>query len=386
MLFLAASWPILSGDQVRFNSKTVTDFSWVFLAICAASALWSINGQYTLFRTASLVLLFLASFRFFWLWADRLSEERLVKQLLYTLGIALSFNLFASLLIAPGELLATRYRGFFQNPNNIGLMVALATPLSFQRMLQTQHLWDRLLWFSFVLNIFACGSRTAMVSAVIGMALILVAQMSRKPALVVVLSTVGIVGFILALETSIVQERLVRNSTLENLSNRTFFWDLAKEKYIPARPWLGHGFGSDGNIHSHYGIDLKDLKLRGYGVMSSYYGFAVTLGIPFTILFFSILWLGTLRSYRRYRLDPRLVAYSSTVFAGLVTCIAESAIYSAGNCFAFLFWIIVMLMVRRSLYLKYQIPMTASGALDLARLRPKPSPPKIPNLQPEPTA
>jgi threonine/homoserine/homoserine lactone efflux protein len=97
--------------------------------------------------------------------------------------------------------------------------------------------------------------------------------------------------------------------------------------------------------------------------MSSYYGLAVAVGIPGTILFYLALVSGLLKPLARYRRDLRLMALCGMVVAGLLVGITESAIYSVGNCFAYLFWMGFALMIRRTVYRMRRVPMTAGGAL-----------------------
>ena len=138
---------------------------------------------------------------------------------------------------------------------------------------------------------------------------------------------------------------------MRQASNRTFFWDLGRG-YIEKRPDFGHGFGTDVLIHDYYGIALVDLGLRGAGVMSSYYGLAVQIGQPFAYCFFGAIWGFVSHSFIKYWRDYEIASLVGTITSGLVLCFFENVIYSAGNNFCFLFWIIFMLAVRRILYRK----------------------------------
>ena len=203
----------------------------------------------------------------------------------------------------------------------------------------------------FLASAVACGSRTGLLASGVGMAMICVSHgiQGNRKALWLGVGFAGLLVFAFTSEAT--SETIARTDSLETLSNRTLFWDMARENYIPERPWLGHGFGTDGIIHEHYGVVLKELKLRGYGVMSSYYGLAVAVGIPVTILFYAVMAWSTLRGiYFRWR-DHPMMAYSAAVVAGMLVGITESAIYSVGNCFAYWFWIAFMLAIRRGIYL-----------------------------------
>jgi len=334
-----------------------------FLAFFALSATWAIDPLYSIQRSLSMGLLYLATFWYFWNWADRHSDDRLLGCFLWTSGVVLGINLLLGAFFAPASLLASRFQGAFDNPNNIGMIVALAVPLSFARMLKSQQWKDRGLWVIFVLNALACGSRTALVCCVVCMTLIISLLAIRNMKIAIVTGATLAAGLLVLSQTDFFSTRILRGDSVETMSNRTLFWDLAKEQYIPKRPVAGHGFGCDVIIHENYGIILADLKLRGYGVMSSYYGLAVAVGIPATVLFFTALWLGTVFLLFKYHFDITLVGYGATVISGLMVSITETAIYSAGNCFSYLFWIAFMLIIRRARYRKSKVPLTRHGEL-----------------------
>jgi exopolysaccharide production protein ExoQ len=370
VLFLAAGLATLKGfsrggGQVGIGARDGVILS--FLGLFLLSSQWSIMPSTTAQRAIAVALLYVASFWYFWAWADRHSDGRLVDLLLRTLAVVLGLNLILGGAFAPSTLISGRFQGLFTNPNNIGLIVSLAIPLSFGRAIATRRRNDWLLWGFFVINDLACGSRGALVGSLVGMALVLCLSATRRPALVLGMAAAFVVVLGLLWGTDVFQEKVVRADTFETMSNRTKFWELAKQNYIPARPGLGHGFGSDELIHVYYGIDIKDLKLRGYGVMSSYYGLAVAVGVPATVLFFVPLWLGTLFPMFHYRRDARLVACGAAVVSGLMVSIVEPALYSAGNCFAFLFWITLMLVLRRACYRRAGVRLGAAGELLRAR-------------------
>jgi hypothetical protein len=324
----------------------------LFLMFCMASGFWSFDPNYSFLRAFSLVLLFVCSFQAFWMWVDEYGEDALLGMILWTLASLLAANLVISGTLAFEEIIQARFQGLFDNPNNIGLIVALAIPLSFARALWKRRKIDWLLWAVFLGNGVACGSRTALLSSGVAMLLILGLRSIHRVGLAAALGVALLVGGWSLSKTEFFQEKILRVDTMETMSNRTLFWDLAKDRYIPERPNLGYGFGTDGLIHDYYGIDLTDLKLRGYGVMSSYYGLAVQLGVPATIIAFTLLWSLPIAGLIRHHLDAKMVAYSAVMISGLLVCINESALYSAGNCFAWFFWIVVMLLMHRMLRLK----------------------------------
>lgn len=166
--------------------------------------------------------------------------------------------------------------------------------------------------------------------------------------------------------TEFFKERILREESLESGSTRTDFWEMGKE-YTAKRPWVGHGLGTDTLIHQHYGVSLRDMRLRGAGVMSSYFGMTVQMGRPLTYAFFGLLWGLAIWCVTVWRRDFQLVIYGGTIISGLIVCIFEPAIVSAGNCFSFLFWMVVALAVRRMHYRRERVPMNRRGGLARAR-------------------
>lgn len=355
------------GQRGRLGMVGIDYTAMLVLAFFALTALWAIAPSYSLQRTISLGLLYGAAFWWAWGYADRFGDKLLLQLFLTTITVVLGINLFVFGVLSPGAIVSRRFQGFFENPNNIGLICSVALPLVFSELLSKRGRWEWISFLVLLLSLLACGSRTGLISAAAGIMIIWGIRAGRGNWIAITLGVL-FAGFAVSLSlTSFFDDNIRRGHSLETLSNRTFFWELAKELYIPKRPWIGHGFGTDGLIHDHYGITLSDMKLRGYGVMSSYYGLAVAVGIPGAIAFFSLLVFSTLTRLRRYWRDSHIVALSATIVAGLLVGITESAIYSVGNCFAYLFWICFALMIRRTVYRERSIRLGQGGALKRPR-------------------
>lgn len=367
MLALACAHALIRGMDRGPGQRlgmVVADFmALAFLAFFAITALTAIDSAYSIQRTVSFVLLYMATFWYGWGYADRYGEDQLLQSLLRTTAAILVANLLIFGALAPGEVLARRFQGFFDNPNNIGLICAISLPLVFADLLRKRGWWQWMEFGVFFLSLLACGSRTGLIASCAGMLLIGGLQATRGNRIAISFGVGLAVLLGLVSLTNFFDENVARAESLDTLSNRTHFWDLAKLDYIPKRPWLGHGFGTDGKIHDYYGVALVDLKLRGYGVMSSYYGLAVAVGIPGAILFFLSIIAALVRPLIWFRRDLRLIALCGMVIAGLLAGITESAIYSVGNCFAYLFWMGFALLIRRSTYHRMKVHLTTLGAL-----------------------
>jgi O-antigen ligase len=346
------------GVLTHFDLIIVT-----FLVIFLASAAWSIQPLYSAQRAVSLMLLYGCSFWALWRYADQFSEELLICKFLRTLGLVLAVNLVAGTLLFPDELFARRFQGLFENPNNIGLIGGLALPLAAARWLRTRQRLDLAVTGTLALSLVAAGTRSALLGVAVAMTAILISFMVKRPGRALLFSLIALISAGLFSQTEFFTEHLLREDTLETGSNRTVIWELAKG-YIEERPSLGHGFGTDAMINEYYGVVLWDLGLRGYGVMSSYYGLAVQIGWPLTYVFFGLLWAFVVRCLVKYwRRDYALVTMAATLTSGLIICVFEPAIYSAGNVFAFQFWMVFMLAARRVRYRRARVQIDSHGAL-----------------------
>ena len=353
---------------------TISDLLMIgFLALFAASASWSIDGNYSFQRAMSLVLLYAATMWAFWCYADRYSEEFLLRKVLLAISIVLLLNLVLAPFF-PSAFMRGRFVGIFVNPNNIGLLAGLAVPLAFSLWLRSHRKLYLLAFLTPLVSLFAAGTRSALVGIGIAMTLIVLANFGRKPVRSFFVAMLVSAGIVMFTQTDYFVENVLRAESLATASNRIYFWELAKG-YIANRPMAGHGFGTDLVIHQWYGRNLAALGLRGYGATSSYYGMAIQMGWVVTVVFFGLIWLFALRCVLFHWQNLPVVAVGATIISGLVICVFEPAIYSAGNAFAFLFWMCVMLALRRLHYAKKGIVLDTWGRIESIPQRPrKPAP------------
>lgn len=325
-----------------------------FLGLFFISQAWSIQPNYTIQRAISLMLLYATSFWALWKYADCFSEEVLIDKILKTIGLVLALNLVLGFFVFPGGMLAGRFRGLFINPNNIGIIMGLGLPLAVVHWLRNRQRVHLIITIIFAMNLLASGSRSAMLGVAVAIVAIFTSLTAQRPRQAIFVALVGIIGIVAFSQTDFFVEQVVREGSLATGSNRTYFWELARG-YIANRPDFGHGFGTDVLIHQYYDVSLSDLRLRGAAVMSSYYGLAVQMGWPMTIAFFGLLWSFIIYNLVRHWRDYVLVGFVATLASGLIISIFEPVIYSAGNAFSFLFWMIFMLVVRRLRYQKREI-------------------------------
>jgi hypothetical protein len=330
-----------------------------FLVIFMVSAIWSINGLYSFQKAISVILLISATFWTLWHYADRYSEKKLIDGLLFSIVTVLALNLIFGW-FAPRPLLAGRFNGFFENPNNIGILTAIAGSILLVRWLARRR-WIDLFALAIVMtNLILAGSRSALLAIAVVLALHIGRAVITTPLRGVLLLATIASSFLYLMQNAFFAERILRVESLSTGSNRLYFWDLAKT-YIANRPMLGHGFGTDAIIHDHYGVILRELGLRGSGVMSSYYGAAVQVGIPVSMMIFVLLWGYVFYALTIKRRDFWSFHYAAIMAAGLIVSAFEPILFSAGNAFSFIFYGVFMLLLRRLTYLRRMIPTGPHG-------------------------
>jgi O-antigen ligase len=329
--------------RVGFKSSDLVFIG--FLGVALLSCLWSIDPSYSFQRALSMVLLYFCIFKGFSAYAGDFGQMELIKRLVGTAAVFLSVNLvLAAALGAP--LGVGRFQGFFANPNGVGSMSGLCLAPLYYFCLTGRSLFWRAMFVMTLASLLLAGSRGPLIASLFAIIIISLPHVRRRFLTLVAVggSFILFLGFLAT--TEFFKDNVVRLDTLSNLSNRDAFWELGRS-YISDRPWAGFGFGSDALIHQYHGVDLFEMKLRGYGVMSSYLGLAVQIGVPCTLFFYGYLIVGLITSVFKYHSDFTLMVYAACTTSGLLIGIGESVLYSAGNSFSFLFWCFPMLLVER---------------------------------------
>lgn len=319
----------------------------LFLCICFCSTFWSVNPGYTLFRSVSVLLLYVCCFWSLWRWVNRFGEMRLLDQFLKVLGWFLVFNLLLGGTVVPGAFLAGRFRGLLENPNTLAISIGFFMPLIVYMSLKRLNKRNVLFLSASVLSLLLSGGRTGLIIALFaGGAVFLKNKSANRGRLFVAAAIVAGLALIWNMDPVInfVRVNVLRMDPENLFSNRQVAWELASE-YIAQRPYLGHGFGTDGLLHDYY--DSK-LTVRVQGLASSYYGLAAQLGLPLTVLFFGGLGWFCIKTFRLgMRGRPLIMVYSTIMVGGLMACFTEPWITSAGNAFSWLYWTVAMLLCRQ---------------------------------------
>lgn len=365
-LIMLYGYRIWSDNRLASSPRRLKFIGWSdviisgFLFVFFLSTLWSIDGVYTAQRSVSIGLLFSVCFLTFWRYADVYSESYILEMILVWISILLVLSVVLAPVL-PGSFIHGRLNGLFDNPNNIGVVAGLAVPLGFSLWLNDHKRLNLFLLIGPLIALLLAGTRSALGGSMVAIMIILIAHFWSRPGRTIFLCCLGVVMLGVLTQTDFFIDRVLRQDSILTATTRSQFWRLA-EDYIEYRPFHGHGFGSDNSIHEYYGSSIYSLGLRGYGVMSSYYGMAVQLGWAFTYLFFFWLWLLAVKCAFRVR-DSKIVALGATIVSGLIISVFEPVVSSAGNVFSFLFWLCVMFAVRRLQYYKRGFRIRYDGAI-----------------------
>lgn len=331
------------------------------LTVFLVSSFWSFAPGYTFQKTVSVFLLIATSFWAFWRYADRYSDKKLLDGILSMVIVVLAANVTIGWFLGD-PMLNGRFRGFFINPNNIGILVSIAGGVVLVRWIRHMNWANSIALAIVATNLILAGSRTALLALALVLVLSLARTLLAKPLHGVLFITALIVGGLWFSQTEFFVQRILREDTLTDASNRVFFWALAKD-YIANHWMLGHGFGTDIIIHDHYGVVLRDQGLRGAGVMSSYYGLAIQIGVPMAVLFFTVVWGYILFVIFTRVQDFWRFSYAAILAGGMIVAVFEPVLFSAGNAFSFVFLVVFMLLVRRETYRRRGVPLGEYGEI-----------------------
>ena len=316
------------------------------LVLAGASALYSSDPALTLQRTASLALLYIAVFWTMWTYADFVGDLKVANMLLQAAAIVFIAGV-ANVLLTDTGTIANRYRGILENPNAIGMLTIVFLPIAIAKWVRTRSVWSILLTLLIVASVVFSGSRNGVITASAGIVFMLFRVRAWRSALVI--ATLGTTVY-LSMPSSPVDVgraattlgRLVPGEQLALAGGRVEAWQFALP-IIRSKIALGHGFGTEETIFKGVSFRLH----RGQYVHNSYLGLTYQLGLAGSLLLFTpLLLLLFRRGFARRKPAVQTAAYEAILFGGLVASLFESWIYSAGNAFAFPFWIAVMLLTR----------------------------------------
>ncbi|MBP6722757.1 MAG: O-antigen ligase family protein [Bacteroidia bacterium] len=239
----------------------------------------------------------------------------------------------------------TRYNGIMGNPNGMGMLVTLATPIT--AYLFQKHSFPKrfktFVWILITVSLLMCSSRNAIFS--ISLFWMLYLGLRGTPArriffMFVFLPGVAIILYKVDLETvftTLGLDAYFRVKELDSGSGRIFAWAHAYE-LIKKAPLIGCGFSCEEyNFTNETSFQLWKSGHQG-GVHNSYLAFAVNTGFVGTVFFLGFL-LNAARMVRNWRF---LIPF---MFSILFSAIFESWLFSSLSAFHVLFLIFLVFLI-----------------------------------------
>lgn len=378
LLLVAAAWVASRRERLRVPPGVVAAAAW-FVALCAASALWSVRPQLTEERAISLAVVIAAA----GLAAQAAAGlQRAAERLLYGVlagaaAVALAgLPLLAvdhSAAVRPASVgVPARYQGLGESPNTVALLLALAVPLAVWVALERHRLAGLGLLALFAGSIAASASRGGIVGAAAGASVVVLLHARSVRAAVLLLAAtaavaaaaVGVgrlaqpgkapaatpapashprpgyadVEAVFPLADDVGRSLPGRGDvqgarTLLGSSGRTAVWGYAMGQVLE-RPVAGYGFGTE----EHVFVD-RFANFEGGHVENSYIGLMLQLGV--VGLASLVLLVGAAAAAGRRALRGRGfgAAAAGALAAGLVVALVQSYVYSAGNVATLTFWL-----------------------------------------------
>jgi glycosyltransferase involved in cell wall biosynthesis len=359
-LFTLGAWPLATGRRLRIDAPRLFYAAAAVLAVlCVASVGWSVDRDITFQRAAAFAVL---------LWAalvvvplhlrtprDRLSVARTLAVLCLA-GAVLALVLGV---VNPSVARVREYhtanplasvalgfepdkgalKGWLENPNTMGLWVALLAPFLFA----LPRRWMTAAAFAPVLGVVLWSqSRSALL--VIGVLAAVAVWHIRPRRRVVAVALVAAVGAGLAVATS---STLRSNSALGKFGRpggainavtggRSEGWDVTFD-LIPAEVLHGFGFGTGERVFALSSAHQRFRYFSGGNSSSGYFQMQLEVGALGSLALVLVLVTGVAALRRRSRQHPR------PLFALLVACCllvggVESIFTSPGSPFTIMLW------------------------------------------------
>ena len=332
----------------------------LLFALAAISLLWTETRKYSAANVVWLGMLGLATFGQLARLGTTPKQVERTAQAAVTLLLLVILVGFVPWLRADTWTLSGRLRGFFNNPNGLGITCALAAPWIVLRALERpgprQVAWGAVVGALGLLALLS-GSRTGLGGLVVGVATTLFLRSpSRSLAagalLGVAISLASLAGTEVDLEEGAVGT-LARTQTLSRLSGRLERWEHGLERWRQA-PVLGAGFKASWQYEA---ADVRDdtsmeVTASGTNFHSQLVETMVDLGAVGALLLLALLWtLGSRARKLGRRRDRPEIAGPGAAFAGTFTAAALDSLFhnwilTPGSPYALVLWSLVALCCR----------------------------------------
>ncbi len=239
-----------------------------------------------------------------------------------------------------------RYNGMMGNPNGMGMLVTLVSPLMYYLFKRDRNIPRRLkaiAWALIIISLIMCSSRNAIFSVALFFIIVYGLEGStfrRVSFLFIFLPAVGLIVYNVDMEQLVYTlglERYFRIKEFGSGSGRIFAWQHALV-LIKKSPLIGCGFACEEyNFLEKTSFQLWHSGHQG-GVHNSFLAFAVNTGIVGTICYLGFL-LNAARNVRNLRIVIPFMA------SAMFSAIFESWLISSLSAFQILFLLTLVFMI-----------------------------------------
>jgi len=244
---------------------------------------------------------------------------------------------------------AGRFTGLFENPNTMGLFAIVAIPVIFANILENKkrRRGKILLLTAALAFLFLSGSRTSFICAFLAtLFYIVTVAKNKKPfifgGIFLFFILFAVSEFMGIEEVPEAFESKFRTKSIIEMGGRMEAWQAAL-KCTEERPFLGHGYGTEGKIFDYYEIVFK--KHYGGHIHNSYLSIIATNGYFGLLLMVPVLGGVALSCMRLFihrnrlgEIKPIVMAFVGIVMALLVSAVAESWLFAFGSMISMIFW------------------------------------------------
>jgi hypothetical protein len=345
-------------------------------AVCLLSAAWSVDARLTLERAATFAVLLWVAASFALRWRRAPGDlASFVDATAVLAGVVLAASVVEGLVSSRG-MLADQFRGVFENPNGLGLFLALTYPFAAAALERRGHVALELAYLA------ACAAaatearaRNGLVVLVLTAVGLALAQRRLRWAAGVTVGIAAVVAATLALGPGTLnsgnpaagpppaapaahakpahapkpaplpaaggESRLARLTGARNEA-----WS-ATARLVKRKPLLGYGFGTGDRLFARYGVTF--VNFEGADPADGYLRTALELGVVGLLVVLPLLGAGVLavRLLVAER-DRDGMACALVLLAGLAAAVVESILTTAGAPWAPLLWVCAGACVART--------------------------------------
>jgi O-antigen ligase len=347
---------------VSNSEKNLRDFMLpltIFLAYAVLSVSYSVLPEITFGRSITFLAITAGAFVAL---LPQLRTERDIELLLWAIAILMGIAILSGeiLLVPPGGIgwLNGRFRSSFWNPVTLGHMAAVFCPLfvwiaSDARLQARYRLMATIISTFLLLNIFLSQSRSAALGIIAASTVYILSLPTRvKIAVILIFTVVFVVMLGLGVGPGQFIDFFTRSYDLDDpaiASGRAPAWTVAYQSWQLSPIW-GYGFGTGGD--PRLSLDLLGAS-GGVRVSNVYLETLSTgglIGVALLAALLGTIFVKLLVAMRSSSSQVRNLGFfaMSTFVCGLVLNLFETWFSSAGSPFAFYWWLVLFLVIRRS--------------------------------------